>query len=147
MEIYADTNIYARPFDDYSQPRIFLEGEAALLIFKAISQKRFSLITSDILKLEIERTLEPKRIQMKSFLELSGKHIFQSKKVLNAARKILKTCKIPPRDAIHLASAKIGKVKYFLTCDNDILKKDYCLEKYFCLKVANPLQFILLKKL
>lgn len=143
--VYADTNIYARPFDDYSQARIFLEGEAALLIFKTISQKKFSLITSDILKLEIERTIEPKRFQMKTFLELSDKHIFQSKEVLNLARKILKTCKISPRDAIHLSSAKMGKAKYFLTCDDDILKSKDCLEKYFTIKVINPTQFILLK--
>lgn len=60
---------------------------------------------------------------MKTFLKLSKKHISQSKKVLNLAKRIVEDCKISPRDAIHLFSAKIGKAKYFLTCDDDVLKR------------------------
>lgn len=147
MWIYADTNVFARPFDNYSQPRIALEGEACLLILKAISQNKLSLITSDILKLEIERTAIQKKIKIKSFLKFSKKNIPETEKVLDLAREILKKCKIPPRDVIHLASSKIGEAKYFLTCDDDILKKSDCLENYFSIKVLNPIQFIWLRKL
>lgn len=147
MWIYADTNVFARPFDDQSQPRIALESEACLLIWKIISENKLSLVTSDILKLEIERTIMPKKIKIKSFLQFSKKNISQSEKVLSLAKKISRRCKIPPRDSLHLASAKIGQAKYFLTCDDDILKKNNCLENYFSIKVLNPIQFVWLKKL
>jgi len=53
MIVYLDTNVYCRPLDDRSQPRINLEAEASLNILKAIETGSIKSITSDILKLEV----------------------------------------------------------------------------------------------
>ena len=38
MNIYLDMNIYYRPFDDQTQPKIELESKAIEIIFKLIER-------------------------------------------------------------------------------------------------------------
>lgn len=142
MLIYADTNIYSRPFDERSHSRIILEIEACLIILEAVRRGKLSCLSSDILKLEIERTNPLKKIYIKPLLDLCKKHISQTDKLMRLANDIYKKCNIPPRDSFHIASAALGKAKYFLTCDDALIKKQDCIEKNFSIKVINPVQFI-----
>ena len=142
MLIYADTNIYSRPFDDKSQFRITLEIEACLIIFEAIKKGEFSCLNSDILKLEIERNNPLKKIYIKPLLRICKYHISQTGKIEKLAENIYKNCNIFPRDFLHIASAITGKAKYFLTCDDALVKKHNCIEKDFSIKIINPIQFV-----
>jgi len=142
MLIYADTNIYSRPFDDRSQFRIIIETEASLIIFEAVKNGEFSCLSSDILKLEIERTNPLKKIYIKPLLQLCKRHISQTGKIEKLAENIYKKCNIASRDSLHIASAKVGKAKYFLTCDDALVKKQSCIEKNFSIKIINPIQFV-----
>lgn len=142
MLVYADTNIYCRPFDDLSQLKTSLETENIFVLFDLISINKISLITSDILNFELNRTDILKQIRIKPFLDLSIKHINQTEFLKKLASKIKNQCQINPRDSIHVASAIFGKAEFFLTCDNGILKKSSCLNKNFNLNVINPIQFI-----
>ncbi|MEM6754294.1 MAG: PIN domain-containing protein, partial [Cyanobacteria bacterium P01_C01_bin.38] len=36
VKIYLDTSIYNRPFDDQTQPKIFLESQAVSLILQMV---------------------------------------------------------------------------------------------------------------
>ncbi len=47
---------------------------------------------------------------------------------------------IKSRDSIHLACALKGKAKYFLTCDDKLIKKASELD--INIKIINPLRFI-----
>lgn len=142
MQIYADTNIYCRPFDDLSQSKIALETESIFVLFESINKNKLSLTTSDILKLELLRTDPLKQIRVKSFLSLADKHVSESENIKDLAYQISKCCKISPRDALHLSSAVVGRADYFLTCDSGLLRKSDCLHKNFCLIIINPVQFV-----
>lgn len=142
MLIYADTNIYSRPFDEKNHSRIILEIEACLMILETVRRKKLSCISSDILKLEIERTNPAKKMYIKPLIGLCEKHISQTEKLIKLADNIYKKCNIAPRDSLHIASGAIGKVQYFLTCDDGLIRKQKCIEKNFSLKVINPVQFI-----
>jgi len=42
--IYLDTNVYARPFDDQTQPAIQAEANAFLTIIEAVKADRLALM-------------------------------------------------------------------------------------------------------
>ena len=142
MLIYADTNIYSRPFDERSHSRIILEIEACLIILEAVRRGKLSCLSSDILTLEIERTNPLKKIYIKPLLDLCKEHISQTDKIMRLADNVYEECSIAPRDSLHIASAVIGKAKHFLTCDDGLVKKQDCIERNFSIKVINPIQFI-----
>ncbi len=147
MLIYADTNIYGRPFDDQSQERIKLEAQASLSVFEAVRSNLFKLIGSDILKFEIEGTENFKKIRMKSLFQLCSKIIREDDTILKTAITIQRRCRIDPRDALHLASAINGRAKYFLTCDDDVIREEKNIKKLFKITIINPTLFILFEKI
>jgi hypothetical protein len=42
--VYLDTSTYNRPFDDQTQPKIFLESQAVIIILQMIEAKEIELI-------------------------------------------------------------------------------------------------------
>lgn len=46
-------------------------------------------------------------------------------------------------DALHIAFAEFGEAEYFVTCDNDIIKKASKHKDSFEIDVYNPLEFII----
>ncbi|MDD5344512.1 MAG: hypothetical protein PHW12_08845 [Smithella sp.] len=55
LNIYLDTSALNRIFDDQSQPRIFLEASAMLLVFGLIEKRIISIVSSDVLIYENSR--------------------------------------------------------------------------------------------
>jgi hypothetical protein len=49
MNVYLDTSALNRIFDDQSQPRIFLEASAMLLVFGLIDKRIISIVSSEVL--------------------------------------------------------------------------------------------------
>lgn len=121
--IYCDTNVYARPFDNQSQPVIQAEANAFVEIMKRIRNGAFRLLSSDILEFEIANILEEgKRSKVRSYLDLCSEHVASTEDVLALGRRIQKNCHVRPRDALHIASAVIGQARYFLSCDSKVTK-------------------------
>lgn len=50
--VYLDTSAYNRPFDDQTQPKIFLETQAVVIILLMIEAKTVELISSSVLEFE-----------------------------------------------------------------------------------------------
>ncbi|MEK9165633.1 MAG: PIN domain-containing protein [Patescibacteria group bacterium] len=141
LKIYADTNIYSRPFDNLNLLDIKLESEACLSIFKLSLLNKIILYSSDILKLEIVRAPADKKIQLYKNISLCHKNIAQTDQVKARAKKLMAWYKIQARDALHAASAISAKVDIFLTCDYDLIKR---LQDCKQIKTVNPVNFILL---
>lgn len=119
--IYLDTNVYARPFDDQTQPAIQEEANAFQIIIAAVKAQKLSLLGSDILAFEVAQVLsEDKRAKIAKSLELCAEHVEQSDEVLNLGKLIESRCRIRARDALHVASALLGGARYFLSCDRRI---------------------------
>ncbi|RUS93061.1 hypothetical protein [Trichormus variabilis] len=53
--VYLDTSIFNRPFDDQTQPKIFLETQAVILILQMVEAKILELVNSSVLEYENSR--------------------------------------------------------------------------------------------
>lgn len=144
IRIYFDTNVYGRPFDDLSIPKNALEAEAARILFSRIRQEeKLVLLGSDILKLEIQKIKDiQKKFWVSPLITLCDKWIEENEKVKELATEILSKTKLLPRDSIHLACAILGRAQYFLTFDNDFLKKSGLIEVKYKVKVIHPVDFL-----
>lgn len=148
MLVYCDTNVYCRPLDDQSQPRIRAEADAFLNILERIERNEITLVSSDILIAEARRIPNlPKRQLVELYLSHCARHIPASLKIVQIAGELVKHCQLKPKDAFHIASACEGRVPYFLTCDDRVTRKRESVSrttKRFGSEVAvlNPLEFL-----
>ena len=121
MRIYLDTSVYGRPFDDQSQDRVRQEAEAFVEILATVVAGSLICLNSDTLRLEVRRnpsTAERKRIE--DFLMLCAEAVAENSEVLHLAQA-LQQLTLRVHDALHLASAAIGRADYLLTCDDRLV--------------------------
>jgi predicted nucleic acid-binding protein len=145
--IYLDTNVFGRPFDDRSYLRIDIEAQASLAILAMIEEKQMKCLCSDILRLEVAQTPMPKRMRIQSLITLCSTYVYETDVLEKMALKISRKTRIKPRDALHIASACLGKVEYFITCDNGVIRKANKIEKDlkglgYNIKICGILDFI-----
>ncbi len=148
--IYLDTNMYSRPFDDQTSPDIQQEADVFLEIIRAVKSGALTLLCSDILMFEVHNILtREKRVKVEEYLKLCAGHIDASQETLLLGRQTESDCRIRARDALHVASAILGKARYFISCDKRVtqMKQAKCYRRlsrryhkeYF--SVMNPLLF------
>ncbi|MBS7645397.1 PIN domain-containing protein [Candidatus Bathyarchaeota archaeon] len=78
---------------------------------------------------------------------LAPVNIVSSKQIISLARKFSAKCGLNPMDALHVSAACLGRVDWFLTCDDEILQKCRCIERLaaeegYKLKVRNPINYL-----
>ena len=140
MKIYLDNSVYNRPFDDQTQPRIWLETLALSLILQMISSKDLKLVSSSVVAYENVRNPFPERREwVENCLVLAEYNQPVNEEIRNRARELEKQG-LDPEDAIHLMCAEAAGVDYFLTCD-DRTVRHYRGEK---VRVLNPVEFVLI---
>ena len=145
MRLYCDMNIYNRAFDEQDQLRIRLETAAIEAIFALAETGVVTLAWSFML--DYENSLNPYS-DRKEWAELLSTlckdKIVPSSKVLTTARAFMKSAKVKPRDAIHLASAEVGDCDYFVTCDDDLIRlvQRTRIRPKLRLQAINPVEFI-----
>ncbi len=101
-----------------------METQAKLAVQELIDQNGVNLIWSFIL--DFENSVNPdETVKQEIFLWRSKANeiIHKNDNIVKEVKNILKIG-IGKKDALHLASAIEGKVKYFITVDKGILKKD-----------------------
>ena len=139
MRVYLDNCVFNRPFDDQNHLRVRLETEAKLYIQAKIKQGELGLIWSYILEFENEQNpfLERKRAiaQWKGMAETL---IVETPSLLETARTLMSKG-IKPKDALHVASAIMGKADCFLSTDDKLLRK---LANPSIIRAMNPTDFI-----
>lgn len=122
-KIYIDTSVYNRLFDDQSQPKIRMETIGFIAIMKLIELRKLNLVSSSVLEYENERNpLHYRKIQIRHYLSLADFYQKLNKSIKERAGTLEKEG-IDPIDALHLASAEEAGARYFLTCDEAIIKK------------------------
>jgi predicted nucleic acid-binding protein len=131
-----------RPFDDHSEDRVRLEGEAILTIITWVQDGRYSLVKSDILDFEISKIPDTERKKkVVSFLDLAESSIHVDSGITKRAKDI-RALGIKDVDAMHIACAENAQVDIFLTTDDGIIKKYNKNVKYFKIKIQNPLTWM-----
>ena len=120
---YLDTCSLHRPVDDKSHGRIAVEAEAILAVLALCETGAVALLTSAVIAFEVERNPHPQR---KAFVLGVLAIAQQTLAITDATRQRAKTLEAAgfrALDALHLAVAEEGRVTYFCTCDDRLLKK------------------------
>lgn len=123
MRVYLDTCSLQRPLDDKSQLRIRLEAEAILSVLDLVKASLLELVASDALTFEIGRNPDLTRQEF-AWEAIAGapSYVRLSRTVEQRARE-LRQAGFETLDSLHLASAEVGDVDFFCTCDDSFLKK------------------------
>ena len=137
--VYLDTSIYNRPFDDQTQPKIYLETQAVILILQMVEAKLIELVNSSALEYENSRNPNPLNQEaMDRYLQMAV-----VKQLVNPAIRVrtgqLEQLGLKAMDALHVACAEASLSDYFITCDKRLIN----LAQGLTLKVMNPTDFIL----
>ena len=141
-------NIYNRVFDDQTQMRIRFESMAIDILFELVEKKKYELVWSFILEYENSRNpFIERKLNIKSISSLCNKVIEPNDRIKEIAKDIVKKSNTKNKDALHLASAAYGGCKYFITCDDKLIKtvernKDNLTDIIKNIQLYNPIDFL-----
>jgi hypothetical protein len=123
MNIYFDLCVYNRPFDDQTQPRIMIETTALLIVMSIVQTQEMNTLNSFVLEYENSRNpqLENRRI-IADMLNAATTYIQYDSAIGNRAL-VLEQSGIRHFDALHLACAEYADADFFVTCDDDLVRK------------------------
>ncbi len=142
MKIYLDNCCYNRPFDDQTQDRIHIESEAVLAILRMCENGIITILSSPILRLEIEKSInEDKREKVIALYSLAHPDIPFTEAIRNRAEELRSKSSIRLMDSLHIAAAETGGAEYMLTTDDKLRKS--CEKLYLNTKVINPVTFMI----
>ncbi len=138
-KIYFDVCCLNRPFDDWAQERVRLEGESILSIMERISAGEWQLVSSEAIAVELEkmRNLE-KREDILNLLQWATHKVVIDEDIDRRSRE-LERLGFGLFDSFHLACAEAAQVDIFLSTDDRLLKN--ALRHRVTLKVAVILRF------
>jgi predicted nucleic acid-binding protein len=138
VKIYLDTSVYNRPFDDQTQPRIWLETLALALILQLVEEGEATLINSSVL--EFENSKNPFSLRQDWMMRcLEQATVYQRvDESLHERAEELERHGLRAIDSLHVACAESADADYFLTCDDRLVKK----QKYIKVSSMNPLDFV-----
>jgi predicted nucleic acid-binding protein len=125
IKVYLDNCSYNRPFDDQRQIRIFLETQAKLHIQHLITDNELVLACSYMSIYENSNNPHEERcFSIADFFNHASIFVDydRAEKVETKAAEIMKQ-NINNKDAIHIACAIIAECDYFITTDDDLIKK------------------------
>ena len=138
-KVYLDTSVYNRPYDDQTQPKIYLETQAINLILRMVEAKLVELVSSSVLEYEnSQNPFAAKQRVMNRYLQMATIKQ-QVNDIIKQRAKQLEQQGVKAIDALHVACAEAVNSDYFITCDKRLINR--CQE--LAIKVLNPVDFIL----
>jgi predicted nucleic acid-binding protein len=145
MTIYLDVCCLNRPFDDQSQNRVRLEAEAVLSILEMADARQLEIIGSDIIDDELaEMPDHERREKVELLLTVVSTQIALTTGIERRAVELQKWG-LTSLDALHLASAESAHADYFLTTDDNLLRKAIRHQADLKVKVENPAKWLIQK--
>lgn len=142
-KIYLDVCCLNRPFDDWTQERVRLEGEAILSIIERINLGNLKLLSSEAIAVELERlrNLSKKENILKilsvaeDIIEIDDDVEFRSQQLEQLGFGLY--------DSYHLACAEAGKVDIFLSTDDRLLKNAVRHQNILNVTANNPVIWLI----
>ena len=123
MRVYLDNCSFNRPFDDQRQMRVQLEAEAKLCIQEHIRSGTLELVWSYMLDFEnAANPFEERRTTISGWRQYATMDVEETAMILQRAT-VLAGMGLKAKDALHIACAIAGECPYFVTTDDDILKR------------------------
>jgi len=130
-----------RPLDTKTQPRIAVEAEAILAVLALCEVEQMELMSSDTLLFELNRNPHPVRKEYALKVLAKATSFVPTDSEVEKSARTFQSEGIKPLDALHLASAVIGKADYFCTCDDRFLRRAKAVNTDQT-KVVSPLELI-----
>jgi predicted nucleic acid-binding protein len=123
LRLYLDNSVLNRPYDDQRQPRIWLETLCFVLILQMAEKGEVELIRSTFHVLENnESRVVERREWVATCLNLASHSVCSTAAMENRARALAKAG-LKPLDAAHLAAAESADAIFFITCDDQLIRK------------------------
>ncbi len=123
MNIYLDLCVYNRAFDDQSDPKILIETIGFLFILSMIQAEELQIFNSFVL--EYENSNNPKienSLIITDIMNEAVSYIHYNSDIKYRALEF-EQIGIKHFDALHLACAEYANADFFITCDDDLIKK------------------------
>ena len=140
MLIYLDCCCYNRPFDDLTQLRVRMEAEAVLAILRIVNEKNWTLVTSDVIDLELSNMKNTiKRNKIDELCRLAYKRVLTTDSMAARADELQKIG-FKALDSFHLAIAEYSNVDVFLSTDDKLVS--LANKVSLPVKVVNPLKWL-----
>lgn len=139
LRLYLDTSVYNRPFDDQTQPRIWLETLAFVVVLQMIEAGEADLVSSSVLEYENSRNPFPVRQRWVDRCSRLASHYQEVDKSIQQRALKLENEGLKAIDALHIACAEAATCDYLLTCDDRMIRR-YQQAK---MQVINPVDFVL----
>jgi predicted nucleic acid-binding protein len=138
LKIYLDVCCLNRPFDDWSQERVRLEGDAVLSIMQRVRSGTWQLISSEAIAVELERmrNLEKKARILELLAQATQRQAIDNEVDLRAQQ--LEGLGLGLFDAFHLACAEAARADVFLSTDDRLLKTALRHQETLQVGVGNP---------
>jgi predicted nucleic acid-binding protein len=141
MKVYLDTCCLNRPLDDKSQVLVAVEAEAVLALLTLCESGVVTLVSSDVLRFEVDRIPSlQRRAFVSATLALAARTISMTAEIERRARDLAGRG-FSALDALHLASAEAGAADCLCTCDARLLKKARSQDD-LSIAVRTPLELI-----
>ncbi|WP_203457676.1 PIN domain-containing protein [Gloeothece citriformis] len=121
--IYLDVCCLNRPFDDWTQERIRLEGQTILDIFKRFYLNQWKLISSEVIEAELKRMTNLYKLnQIRELLKIAESKIILNDEIDQRSQEI-ENLGLTLFDSFHIACAEYARVDILLTTDDRLLRK------------------------
>lgn len=140
--IYLDTSVYNRPFDDQTQPRIWLESQALSIILRMIERGEMELATSSVVSYETSVNPYPQRRKWVTqvIARLSAVSQAIETAVVNRSKE-LEQWGFKELDALHVACAEAVGASYLVTSDDRLIRSYRRLNDQR-LTILDPIAFV-----
>ncbi len=142
-KLYLDVCCLNRPFDDWSQERIRLEGEVILSIFERIVAKQWELISSEAIEAELLKMRNIEKLQnVQRLLSLATTSIMVDSSIDRRSQE-LESLGFGLYDSFHIACAEIGRVDVLLTTDDRLLNRATRHVNNLNVAISNPVTWLM----
>jgi predicted nucleic acid-binding protein len=142
-KIYLDVCCLNRPFDDWTQERIRLEGETILTIMERIRTKEWQLVASEAIRIELEKMRNLDKLEnVLNLLELAIINIKIDEEV-DLRSQQLENLGFGLYDSFHIACAEVAQVDILLSTDDRLLKNSRRHQDLLKIVLDNPVTWLM----
>jgi len=142
MKLYFDVCCFGRLFDAQEQPRVKLEAESVLLILKEVYERRYDLISSEIIELENDNNPDiEQRNEIRNLLGLSKHRLALGSAEMLRSEDLVKMG-FKTYDAFHIACAESAGADYFLSTDKKLVGLGEKNKAKLAVSIFNPVEWL-----
>ena len=122
--VYLDTSAWFRPFDDLTIGRNHREARAVVTCLRLAESGLVEIACSPMLQYEVRQTPHPVPRQLVlQLLAVCTVEILYNERVQQHAQGLVTIVGLRPRDSLHLAFAAEADALYFVTTDDQLIRR------------------------